>query len=160
MALLKKDPEKERLKQEQAQRKAQEDAERAFWAAPQGRARLARNAEAKWFQIALPLSATQRTAVGVLSGDHAGMKKSETQHHEVIGQIEDEGWSLWHVGYVWQQTGSVSRDKLMSSGQVESVTGEPWASICSARRRRQRLRTPRLQRPVSEEISTGSQHRR
>src|SRR5688572_1172747 len=124
MALFTKDPEKERLKQEAADIKAQEDAERAFWVSPQGRAREARQSGAHWLQIALPLSQTERTAMGVITGDHNGVKRTSLGQEETLAAVESEGWALWNAGYVWQQTGSVSRDKLLSSGQVENVTGE------------------------------------
>jgi hypothetical protein len=44
-----------------------------------------------------------------------------------IGPIEEvkaEGWTLQHAGYVFLQTGWVSRDKLLPSGQTAHVTGE------------------------------------
>lgn len=124
MALLKKDPERERVKQEEAEQRAKEAAEAAFWASPQGQARAAIYYKQAWFQVALPLSVTQRTTMGVLSGSHQDVRRTETLHNETISLIESEGWQLWHVGYVWQQTGSVSRDKMLSSGQVAAVTGE------------------------------------
>lgn len=40
-----------------------------------------------------------------------------------IEQIESEGWTLDNAGYVFQETGSVSRDKFLSSGQQEAVSG-------------------------------------
>lgn len=40
-----------------------------------------------------------------------------------IEQIESEGWTLANAGYVFQETGSVSRDKFLSSGQQEAVSG-------------------------------------
>jgi hypothetical protein len=36
------------------------------------------------------------------------------------------GWRLEHVGYVFHETGSVSRDKMLSTGQTATVTGETW----------------------------------
>ena len=40
-----------------------------------------------------------------------------------IEQIERAGWRLEDAGYVFQQTGSVSRDKFLASGQQEAVSG-------------------------------------
>ena len=40
-----------------------------------------------------------------------------------IEQIERAGWRLEDAGYVFQQTGSVSRDKLLASGQQAAVSG-------------------------------------
>lgn len=42
----------------------------------------------------------------------------------LLEAIEAEGWKLDDVGYVFQPTGSVSRDKLMSSGQTEQISGK------------------------------------
>ncbi len=41
-----------------------------------------------------------------------------------IQAIEDEGWHLEHVGYIYRITGSESRDKFLASGQQEAVSGE------------------------------------
>jgi hypothetical protein len=56
-------------------------------------------------------------------GGTKDMKKTETTHADVLGGIEREGWKLADVGYVFEQTGSVSRDKFYSPGQTASVTG-------------------------------------
>jgi hypothetical protein len=45
-------------------------------------------------------------------------------HAGVLEAIEVEGWRLEHVGYVYRVISSVSRDKFLSSGQQEAVTGE------------------------------------
>jgi hypothetical protein len=42
----------------------------------------------------------------------------------VIQSIENEGWHLENVGYVYRITGSESRDKFLASGQQEAVSGE------------------------------------
>jgi hypothetical protein len=43
---------------------------------------------------------------------------------DVLSQIEDVGWQLEHVGYVFQETGQQSRDKLLSSGQQVATYGK------------------------------------
>ncbi len=45
-------------------------------------------------------------------------------YSNVIQSIEEEGWRLEHVGYVYRITGSQSRDKFIASGQQEAVSGE------------------------------------
>ena len=102
---------------EQAQKEQQE-----FLASPVGQARTAHEAGDMFFQFAAPISETKRTAMAVLGGSK-DMKKSESRHGDVLGEIEKEGWQLEDVGYVFEQTGSVSRDKFASSGQTASVTG-------------------------------------
>ena len=41
-----------------------------------------------------------------------------------IEDIESEGWVLINDNYVFQVTGSVSREKFLSSGQQEAVSGQ------------------------------------
>ena len=113
--------ERERARLEQQRAREEE----AFLASPQGQARLAAQAEGHIFQIALPLHSTERTLAGVISGDKT-VKVTEGNHADVLSAIESEGWRLEHAGYVFQETGSVSRDKLLSSGQTAAVTGEIW----------------------------------
>ncbi len=52
------------------------------------------------------------------------MKTKSQAHAGLLGEVESEGWRLENVGYVFQETGMVSRDKLLSSGQTGSVTGQ------------------------------------
>jgi hypothetical protein len=116
----------ERRREAARQRLAGEEASRdarASSATPQGQARSAYDGGDELFQIALPLSDTSRTISGVISGDKLGVRRDEYGHGAVLDQIECEGWRLEHANYVWEQTGSVSRDKLMSSGQTAAVTG-------------------------------------
>ena len=107
----------EQLAAEQAEKERQE-----FLASPVGQARTAHEAGDIFFQFAAPISETKRTAMALLGGSK-DMRKSESSHGDVLGGIEKEGWQLEDVGYVFEQTGSVSRDKFASSGQTASVTG-------------------------------------
>jgi hypothetical protein len=91
-------------------------------ASPVGQARTAHEAGDTFFPFAAPISETNRTVMAVLGGSK-DTRKSETTHGDVLGEIEKEGWQLEDVGYVFEQTGSVSRDKFASSGQTASVTG-------------------------------------
>jgi hypothetical protein len=124
--LLTRDPDKKAEKQ--AAKEAQQAAEQAekerqaFLASPVGQARTAHEAGDMFFQFAAPIIETERTVMAVLGGTK-DMKKTENTHADVLGRIESEGWQLFDVGYVFEQTGSVSRDKLYSSGQTASVTG-------------------------------------
>lgn len=140
MGILSKDPEREKAKAEAkaartrerdkaAQAKATAQAEAAFRASPGGRARTAKELGHQFFQISLPLTTTERTAWGVVSGGTAGSDAfamrttTGADHPDVLQSVEAEGWRLEHVGYVFQETGSVSRDKMLSTGQTASVTG-------------------------------------
>jgi hypothetical protein len=113
---------KQAVKEEQRAAEQAEKERQEFLASPVGQARTAHEAGDMFFQFAAPISETKRTAMAVLGGS-ADMKKSETRHGDVLSEIEREGWQLEDVGYVFEQTGSVSRDKFASSGQTASVTG-------------------------------------
>jgi hypothetical protein len=42
---------------------------------------------------------------------------------DTLGQIEELGWHLEHVGYVFVETGEVARSKVLSSGSVARTQG-------------------------------------
>ncbi len=73
------------------------------------------------FQLALPLSETTGVSVGMVG---AFSTTSTTEHGSLLSGIESAGWSLEHAAYVYRVKGSVSRDKLLSSGQEEAMHGE------------------------------------
>jgi len=50
-----------------------------------------------------------------------------TDHTSILDAIEEHGWHLEHVNYVFRMTEIVSRDKFLSSGQQEAVSGEVLA---------------------------------
>jgi hypothetical protein len=98
----------------------------AFCETPQGHARAARLAGDKIFQVRLTEAQAKRgfdAAVWGYAGPGA-MKKHYTPHANVLQGIESEGWKLEHIDYVFEQTGSISRDKLFSSGQNTRVSGD------------------------------------
>ncbi len=53
-----------------------------------------------------------------------GVERKRAGHGDVLAQVEDVGWRLEHVGYVYVETGQVSRDKLLSSGQQVATLGK------------------------------------
>ena len=88
---------------------------------PVARARDTHAAGAQLFQIALPLSKT--AAINATLSAPAAITTT-AEHGSILERIEAEGWHLEHANYVFRVTGSVSRDKLLSSGQQEAVSGE------------------------------------
>ena len=110
--------EKERKRAEKEQRRIDE----VFAASPAGQARSARIDGRTIFQIDVPLSQTTGRTVA-MEGAYANSTKTE-DYSMVIQSIEEEGWHLEHVGYVYRLTGSESRDKFFASGQQEAVSGE------------------------------------
>jgi hypothetical protein len=80
------------------------------------------------------MSPLSGTFSGIISRDKLGVKVTTGAHADVLSFIESEGWRLEQAGYVFQQTGSVSRDKLLSTGQTASVTGDIWGIYVFRRR--------------------------
>ena len=135
--MFKKDAEKDQTKQAAAlekqaateaaaEQKRVADADAAFRTTPRGKARTARENGDGFFEYTGSLSETSRTVMGVLGGTStsSGHKRRMTSHTDVLAQIEDEGWRLEHVGYVFEPTGTVSRDKAFSSGQTSTTSGK------------------------------------
>lgn len=110
---------KERLAAADAlhKRRRQEEFERS----PAGHATTAWRAGKKILQLTMVLSETTATTIPLVA---ALASYTSTSHAESIEAIEDIGWRLDNVGYVYRPLRSVSRDKLFSSGQQEALEGE------------------------------------
>ena len=115
----------------QTQQKLKQKQEKAFRASPAGQARTAKEAGHVVFQYLEVLTEikgqvhpgtalTQGAQSDMLGRDVLGNIFSKF----AIEQIESEGWRMIDAGYVFLQTGSVSRDKLLSSGQQEVISGQ------------------------------------
>jgi hypothetical protein len=113
--------EAERLRKQQEAEAAEEA---AFRATAQGQARTAHEIGQSYFQTCLSIATTKRSGLSMMMG-HVQTKTAQIGGQgEVLAAIESEGWQLMHVGYVFQETGSVSRDKLLSSGQEALTSGQ------------------------------------
>ena len=121
-------------KREQREAKQEQKRERKryenFLRSPKGMARSAWEAERKVWQFLEVISETTGNVVpmiGAYTADEQGtidLQKSKGREQDSpIEQIESEGWTLANAGYVFQEIGSVSRDKFLSSGQQEAVSG-------------------------------------
>ena len=110
-------------RQEEIEKKkwVEEERQKAFLATPQGRARKAFKNGAKLFQIDLPVTKTKGGVVAM-----SGTYTDDVNFNNAVSleAIEFEGWKLEHTGYVYKVLGSVSRDKFLSSGQQEAVSGQ------------------------------------
>lgn len=129
MSLFKPTPEElERKEQKREEKRKQAAAveaarrEKAFLESPPGRARAARKTGMKIFQIDMPLSQSKAHIAPMIGA--FTRKEQTTDYANMIQAIEEEGWRLENVGYVFRWTGSETRDKLLASGQQESVSGE------------------------------------
>jgi hypothetical protein len=116
------DPAKREERAIRREQRKDERATAAFARTPAGQARAAFEAGLELFQVALPLEETVRTVGGFITGDKTTTSRAYA-HADVLDEIECEGWLLQHADYVWAQTGAVSRDKFLSSGQTEAITG-------------------------------------
>ncbi|HEY2642460.1 MAG TPA: hypothetical protein VGI56_01790 [Galbitalea sp.] len=111
--------EAERARQVQAAQDARAAAE--FAASPLGRATTAHQSNDKFFQLEL--------AVSELRGGTSffGSSSNVIQHTgaatDLLGQIEDVGWHLEHVGYVFIETGATSTNRVLSTGQGTVTEG-------------------------------------
>jgi hypothetical protein len=95
-------------------RQADQRAAAAFYASPLGQAVAAREQGRGFFQVQLsPGQVAEQWPVSV-----------GITHPDVLSQIEAVGWELEHVNHVWVQTGAVSRDHFLTSGQDIGVMGE------------------------------------
>jgi len=89
--------------------------------APQEQAREAFESGAKLFQIELPVSQTTGSVVA-MNGTYT--QDVDIDNTNKLEAIESEGWKLENTGYVYRVLKSVSRDKFLSSGQQEAISGE------------------------------------
>lgn len=114
-------------RKKQAKAKLLAEKEAKFWALPFGQARTAKLAGDKYFQVEMPIDSTAQTAYGKAVADP---KRIATKKHrgqgQMLGYIEKEGWELVHAGFVFKESGQISRDKFLSSGQQVTTTGATW----------------------------------
>lgn len=124
MAIFKTEEEKQAERQarerEHRAREAQQ-ARAAYLASPVGRAEAAHEAGRAFFQLTTNISEIQGRA-----SDWNYSQSTQTRRFsstDVLGQIEELGWKLEHVGYVFVETGTNERSKVMSSGSVSRTQG-------------------------------------
>ena len=94
----------------------------AYWASGVGQAREAWDRGDTLFEMVVPAVSTERTTSSLIWGDTT-TQRTVADNVGLLTAIESGGWKLEHCNYVFEQTGSVSRDKFMSSGQVQNITG-------------------------------------
>jgi hypothetical protein len=100
---------------------AENQARESYLATPVGRAETAHQEGRAFFQLTGPISEVEgRASDWILS------QSTETRrfvHTDLLGQIEEVGWRLEHVGYVFVETGEVARSKVTSRGSVSRTQG-------------------------------------
>ena len=113
----------ERLRAEQSARAAQRDeaARRAWQQSPQGQATVAYASGDRFFELQLEVGVQQREAMWG-SRDYESAERTMSSAG-VLAAIEDIGWTLEHVGYVFKMTGQSSSEKWLTSGSQTAVSG-------------------------------------
>lgn len=117
----KRERDKERMEARRRERKRRD--EEAFRRTPKGLARTAKEEGRKVFQYVEKLSETVGETVPMIGAFTSG-QQNEGVIISSIEDIESEGWILINDNYIFQVTGAVSRDKFLSSGQEEAVSGQ------------------------------------
>ena len=117
----KRERDKEKLDVRRRERKRRE--EEAFRRTPKGIARTAKEEGRKVFQYVEKLSETVGETIPMIGAFTSG-QQSEGVIISAIEDIESEGWILINDNYIFQLTGSVSRDKFLSSGLEEAASGQ------------------------------------
>ncbi len=50
-------------------------------------------------------------------GSSTGRVRHSGGRPDLLGQIEEKGWKLEHVGYVFIETGATTTNRMLSTGQ-------------------------------------------
>ncbi len=85
----------------------------AFAASPAGRALAAKSAGRRYFQIVRDVSSSEASAAW--TGNTAD--DSQNDHTGLIESVEDQGWALQDVGYVFKETASEDNRQALGSGE-------------------------------------------
>jgi hypothetical protein len=115
------DKKTEAEKQEVRRISEEQEARARYLASPIGRAETAYQAGQAFFQLTANISEIQGRA-----SDWNYSQSTQTRRFsssDLLGQIEEIGWHLEHVGYVFVETGEVARSKVMTSGSVSRTQG-------------------------------------
>jgi hypothetical protein len=116
-----------RRQQEEVRRQREQDSRVAaeFEASPVGQALAAFTRGDAFFQAEIEVSAL--AGGSSFFGSSANEVRRTGATPDLLGQIEDVGWHLEHVGYVFIETGSTSTNRVLTSGlgtvTKGSVTG-------------------------------------
>ena len=104
--------EQARVQEEQRQRAA-------FLATPVGAATAAKEAGQQFFEVQLEVGAhTGTSGFGSTQG-----QRTASSSAAILGEIENVGWRLEHVGYYYMITSETSSDRVFLTGQATAVSG-------------------------------------
>jgi hypothetical protein len=109
------------VREEERRAKEKRAAHAKYLASPVGKAEAAYQAGQMFFQLTTNIS-----QVDGQSSDWNYSQSTRTRRFnatDTLGQVEEMGWHLEHVGYVFVETGEVARTKALSSGSVTRTQG-------------------------------------
>lgn len=89
---------------------------------PVGRAAAAMENGDRFFQLSIAISELGGAASSF--GSSSNQLRSAGGAPDVLGQIEELGWRLEHVGYVFIETGSTSTNRVFSTGEGTVIKGQ------------------------------------
>lgn len=95
---------------------------RSYPNTPVGRAEAAMRNGDRFFQLSVAISELNGAASSF--GSSSNQLQSTGRAPDLLGQIEELGWRLEHVGYVFIETGSTSTDRLFSTGEGTVTKGQ------------------------------------
>lgn len=110
-------------KQAQKDAQAAAQAEAAYWRSPVGQAAQAKIAGNTFFQLTINVSTLKGRSSDFLGPSSSSRTRHSRGAPDLLGQIEDLGWHLEHVGYVFVETGTSTRGKMLSSGEQGTTSG-------------------------------------
>lgn len=108
--------------------KAREKLRKSFFASPAGEARHAYEDGAKVFQYETDVKSTQSVVRPLMMGSSA-MGRETVQSRlghgpvDTLNAVCNEGWELVSGSFVFIETGQVSRNKALSTGQQVATSG-------------------------------------
>lgn len=107
-----------------AEREAEATAklEAAHRASPLGQAEEARENGQTFFQLEIKISSLKGTKSAF--GSSSNTLRHTGGATDLLGQIEEVGWNLEHVGYVFVETGATSTNRVLGTGQGTVTRGE------------------------------------
>jgi len=96
------------------------EAAAAFAASPVGQARAAFRRGDAFFEVEIEV---KRASGGVPARGSSSSGGQRRGRPDVLGQIEDEGFRLEHVGYAFIQTDATQPDRVPPAGQGTATRG-------------------------------------
>ena len=100
----------------------EEAARKRYLQSPVGQADIALQRGDRFFQVSLMESEVEGKSTDWTFSQSTAITKVKGAT-DVLGQIEEIGWRLEHVGYVFVETGAVDRNKAFSGGTVTRTNG-------------------------------------